>query len=57
MNVEKLIDALKWILRDGFYNDDGDFVLRHGEWDGESDPPDTSDPPAITNAVELLESL
>jgi len=46
----ELLEALKWIFSEGFYNEDGDFLIRCVPWDGKTNPPDTSDPQVLTFA-------
>ena len=45
-----LLAALEAMLEDGEYDDNGDFVLAHSSWDGECNPPDTSEPPSVKQA-------
>jgi hypothetical protein len=42
-----MLAALLAVLDGGYYDDGGDYVLPHAEWNGSGDPPDTSDNPAL----------
>jgi len=53
---EELVEALKAILDSGRYDDTGNFVIDCEPWDGQGDPPDTTDPLCLQAAWALIEA-
>lgn len=47
---EAMLEALKAILDHGRYDDAGNFVIDCESWDGQGNPPDTTDPLCIQAA-------
>lgn len=45
-----LLAALNGLLSAGNYNNEGEWVLPAGQWDGQGEPPDTCDHPAMEAA-------
>ena len=55
-SLKNLIEAANNVMAAGEYNEDGDFVLEHAAWDGECDPPDTSEPTVLTKLSEAIQA-
>jgi hypothetical protein len=54
---KRLAEALVNILSSGRWDDAGNFVIDCEDWDGEGDPPDTTDPKCLRDANELLNEI
>jgi hypothetical protein len=49
-----MLAALNGLLNAGGYNNEGEWVLPSGQWDGQGEPPDVSDHPAMQAAEAAI---